>query len=342
MISVPDVPQDHISRVAFGPRKDERLLLGAFWDSTLKLYDCNQADSDSDSDGQVRSLQSFRLAGELLDACWNSNSDRVVYAGGVDQRVTQIDLVTGVKSYVGKDHALAVNSIVYDNTTQSVLSGSWDKTIQQTDVRSAYNYEQNGSSYPSMSGQGSHFIKLPHKVFSMDIKEHMLVVAMANRDIFVYDTRKLQDPLQRRESSLRNQTRTVRCMHDGQGYASTSMDSRVAVEYFDPLPNVQDQKFAFKCHKIGDIVAPIRGLAFHPTQPTLFTGGSDSTVCMWQINQKKKIKQFKGFSQSVQSLDVSPDGQLLAIGCSNDDFKETPTDYDRAVPIPCKIYIQST
>jgi len=52
------------------------------------------------------------------------------------------------------------------------------------------------------------------------------------------------------------------------GYATASVEGRIAVEYFDPSPEVQDKKYAFKCHRqtIDDVdhVWPVNSLAFHP------------------------------------------------------------------------------
>ena len=52
------------------------------------------------------------------------------------------------------------------------------------------------------------------------------------------------------------------------GYATGSVEGRIAVEYFDPDPKVQEKKYAFKCHRqtIDDVdhVWPVNALAFHP------------------------------------------------------------------------------
>lgn len=68
--------------------------------------------------------------------------------------------------------------------------------------------------------------------------------------------------------SLKHQTRTIRAFIEGDGYALTSTEGRVAMEYFDPSPQIQSKKYAFKCHrsKNGDIeeVYPINSVAFHP------------------------------------------------------------------------------
>ena len=52
------------------------------------------------------------------------------------------------------------------------------------------------------------------------------------------------------------------------GYATGSVEGRIAVEYFDPSPQAQEKKYAFKCHRqtIEDVdhVWPVNALAFHP------------------------------------------------------------------------------
>jgi cell cycle arrest protein BUB3 len=52
------------------------------------------------------------------------------------------------------------------------------------------------------------------------------------------------------------------------GYAVGSVEGRIAVEYLDSSPEVQAQKYAFKCHRqaMGNVdhVWPVNAIAFHP------------------------------------------------------------------------------
>ncbi len=52
------------------------------------------------------------------------------------------------------------------------------------------------------------------------------------------------------------------------GFAISSVEGRIALEYFDPSPAVQNMKYAFKCHRQSkdgiDYVWPVNALAFHP------------------------------------------------------------------------------
>ncbi len=51
------------------------------------------------------------------------------------------------------------------------------------------------------------------------------------------------------------------------GYALSSIEGRVAMEYFDPRPEVQERKYAFKCHRMNingvDTAFPVNAIAFH-------------------------------------------------------------------------------
>lgn len=56
----------------------------------------------------------------------------------------------------------------------------------------------------------------------------------------------LTEPEQKRESSLKYQTRCIAAFPDDTGYALGSVEGRMAMEYFDPNPAAQAAKYAFK------------------------------------------------------------------------------------------------
>ena len=51
------------------------------------------------------------------------------------------------------------------------------------------------------------------------------------------------------------------------GYVLSSIEGRVAVEFFDPSPEVQKKKYAFKCHRIKEdgteLIYPVNAISFH-------------------------------------------------------------------------------
>lgn len=64
------------------------------------------------------------------------------------------------------------------------------------------------------------------------------LVATADRRVVCHDLRSLAEPEFERESSLKYQTRCVRVFPDGSGFAISSIEGRVAIEYFDPQMEV--------------------------------------------------------------------------------------------------------
>lgn len=186
----------------------------------------------------------------------------------------------------------------------------------------------------------------------MSLTATKLVVAMASRAVHIYDLQALAlissqtaestpnanilevEPLQRRESSLRFMTRAVACMPNDAGYASSSIEGRVAVEWFDPSPESQARKYAFKCHRQPspteegvDIVYPVNALAFHPVFGSFASGGGDGIVALWDGIAKRRIRQYQRLPASIAGLAFSGNGKYLAMA-SCPGFEDGKADLD--------------
>ena len=201
-----------------------------------------------------------------------------------------------------------------------LVSASWDSTLHFHDLA-------NPSSEPTI-------ITLPAKPHSLSITPSKLVVAMSSRLLYIYELQSTMQlasqtngaatelkPWQQRESSLKFMTRAVACMPNDDGYASSSIEGRVAVEWFDPSPESQARKYAFKCHRQPapegdgtDIVYPVNALAFHPVHGTFASGGGDGVVALWDAVAKRRIRQYQKYPHSVAAVGFSSDGKYLAVG----------------------------
>ncbi|KAG2221048.1 hypothetical protein INT45_009706 [Circinella minor] len=289
---IADPPTDGITNITFSPT-DSRLLLASSWDTTVRLYNVEENRLQT----QVKHM------GGILDTCFG-NDNNTAYHGGLEKKVTKLDLETSTEQEMGQ-HDLPVRCVRWSSETNNLYTGSWDKTLRVWDERSTEAVQKHD---------------LPQKVFSMDISNNRLVVAMANRQIFVYDIRNMTEPWQTCETTLRYMLKSIRCMPNGEGYACSSIEGRVALEFFDMSPEQQARKYAFKSHRqtINDteVVYPVNALAFHPIYGTFASGGSDGIVSVWDGVNRKRIRQFPRYPDEIASLSFSHDGKKLAIASS--------------------------
>ncbi|KAL2066355.1 hypothetical protein VTL71DRAFT_2426 [Oculimacula yallundae] len=304
-------PSDAVSSIKFAPSSPTRLLVSS-WDKNVYLYDTQ----DQDAGGKL--IEKFEHRAPVLDVCFGAD-DNEAFSAGMDWQVKRINLETGEQTVLSA-HGAPVRSVVYSREHSLLISASWDSTLHFHDLK-------NPDSEPTT-------ITLPAKPHSLSITASKLVVAMAARLVYIYQlestaalfsqangsTSDLQ-PWQQRESSLKFMTRAVACMPNDDGYATSSIEGRVAVEWFDPSTDSQARKYAFKCHRQPDpegegtdIVYPVNALAFHPVHGTFASGGGDGVVALWDAVAKRRIRQYQKYQGSVAAVAFSSDGKYLAVG----------------------------
>ncbi|KAI8846153.1 WD40-repeat-containing domain protein [Chytridium lagenaria] len=273
-----DPPSDGITALSFHPL-ESNILLASSWDKTVSLYDIVSN----------KRRFSYKHKAGVLDVIFTASNH--AYSGGLDRELKCVDLAQANETIIGK-HDDAIRSVQYSEDKKAVFTGSWDKSIKVWDTRSS-------------TPEGTY--AQPSKVFSMDLVGDKLVVALSGRKVLVYDTRNMSAPIIEKGSSMKFMSRAVRCMPNAQGYALSSIEGRIAVEYFDQAD--EKKKYAFRCHREktpeGEIVHPVNALAFHPTHGTFASGGGT-----------KRLKQFPRYPTSISALSFSPDGRTLAIASS--------------------------
>eukprot|EP00877_Chromochloris_zofingiensis_P007716 jgi/Chrzof1/3198/Cz12g15160.t1 len=291
---VPAPPTDGITRVRFS--KGSNLVLASSWDSTARLYDAS---------GPLRGT--YAQPAPVLDACFQQ--DNSIIMGGLDCQVKQVELQTGQQHLLGQ-HAAPVKCTEWLDSSGVAVSASWDQTMKLWDTRLP-SHQCNVATVP-----------LPGKAYTMSTSGNKLVVGTSGRHVWIFDVKQLASGAveQKRESSLKYQTRCIHCYPDGRGYALGSVEGRVAMEFFEQTPQEQANKYAFKCHRRNengkDVVYPVNALAFHPTYGTFATGGGDGVINIWDGSNKKRLFQISQYPAAVASLSFSPDGSLLAVASS--------------------------
>lgn len=291
---LPHPPLDCISRVRFAPAPGSSLLLVSSWDAHVRLYDV--------ASGRLTGLHKHSLA--VLDCAFQQDASRFL-AVGLDRMVVSCDFQTQQEVLIGH-HDEAIRCVEFHQPTQQVVTASWDRTLRTWDPRQPQRPVQ--------------VVPLGAKAFCMDASSERIVVGGSDRRVHIFDVRQLSSPIEKRQSSLNYQIRTLKVSPDQVTFASGSVEGRVAVEYFDVEDNYH-KRYAFKCHRTKEAggeeaIHPVNALAYHPGHGTFATGGSDGGVFVWDGNAKKRLWRMDPFHTSVSSLAFSPDGSQLAIGVS--------------------------
>ncbi|SOV02953.1 related to mitotic checkpoint protein BUB3 [Ustilago sp. UG-2017a] len=382
---LPDPPRGTVSAVVFSPTPaaPHINILASSWDHRVHHYRINSSVSDSASTSAsdqdlVTKVQTFAHEAPVLDVCFIT--DTLAASASVDRRVRLLDLQTGKTLILGK-HEDSLLKLRWCPQTQLLVSGSADrklsfwnvsledptkaglfKTLDMPDKVIALDISPpfplaNGDSTPIYSASA------PGKPHPRDPTPR-LVVGMTGRHVFVYDLLPLHSaidreqagervaerdwqPDQKRESSLKFMARDLRCMPSGDGYATSSIEGRIAVEFFDPNPKVQAMKYAFKCHRetvsegadplvVGvvegeeemetpyDVVYPVHGIAFHPKHGTFASLGGDAVISVWDAAAKKRIRQYPKLTSPITAGTFDPSGTMLLVATGSDsiDAKE--------------------
>ncbi|CCF57579.1 hypothetical protein KAFR_0C05880 [Kazachstania africana CBS 2517] len=301
---LPDVPDDYISDIKIFENK----ILVTAWDGTLSVYEVNNESTEVTLSSRV--THNF----PLLTSCM---IDSMIYVGSVQGELLKYDLEKGALNQLfnnDDDNQIAQLGIckMFQCKDRCLLAASWDGILQFI----------NTETYQLIK-----VIRLAVnvKVLTMDCDGEQIVIVTTGNKIRwlknLFDESSQDVEIQ---SPLKFQIRDIKLTTNGTGYVVSSIDGRVAVEYFED----QSKQFAFRCHRMNltdtQFVFPVNTLAFLPKSNTLYTGGSDGCVSCWSLDTKRKIRQYARFdSNSVVKLCCSE--KALVIATSDDSFKTNAT-----------------
>ncbi|KAF4555638.1 WD domain-containing protein 28 [Elsinoe fawcettii] len=338
-------PKDIISAVKYAPGSSTRLLVSS-WDRKIYLYETPSPNGSSDDEYLIISIEH---RAPVLDVCFGAD-ENTAFSAGLDRDVSHINLETGKKTVLST-HGDSVRHVAYSKEQNILISTGWDDTLHIHIVE----LENGALKHPHS------VVPIPSKPHAISLSPSKLVVAMASRQVYIYDLASLRlltsqaapsqenptntltiEPWQQRESALKYMTRSVACMPNDEGFAISSIEGRVGVELFDPSEESQARKYAFKCHRTSteeeDIVYPVNALAFHPVKTSVFaSAGGDGTVILWDGANKRRIRAFPACASSVAAMAWGADGQIAAIATSPG-FEDGTEDVDSSL---IKVYIRA-
>ncbi|CCC67274.1 hypothetical protein NCAS_0A07160 [Naumovozyma castellii] len=302
-VEVQNGPSEYISDIVLIDEKSQFLVTA--WDGSLSQFEYNP------NLKEVRLIKKVVHEYALLCCCYAFVLGKLrVYVGTVQGEIFLVDFENSdFKPVLGNSTQLGVSKMV-NVGNYTFIASSWDGILQEIDM-------QDNAVIRTTKLENN------TKVLAMDCVNNLLILALTGKKI-----RWLNLPLNNNdrgevtevETGLKYQVRDIKLTLEGDGYVTSSIDGRVAVEYFED----DSRNFAFRCHRMNlvdmQFVFPVNSLAFSPASHLLFTGGSDGCVSLWNLETHKKIKQFPKFNEnSVVKLACNED--ILVVGTSDDSFK---------------------
>lgn len=150
----------------------------------------------------------------------------MVLAGGADKRPHLLHLATGQQAAIGS-HDAPIRSVRFLDTAAMGASapahlfatGSWDKSVKYWDMR--------------QPEQPLATLACADRVYAMETKSSLLVIATAEQHIHLVDLRNPTVFLRTTQSPLKHQTRAVSVFPDGRGWATASIEGRCGINAVD-------------------------------------------------------------------------------------------------------------
>jgi hypothetical protein len=182
-------PDDGVTALRFSPAAlaPKTYLVSSSWDGSVRCWEVDPSTAKTNPVGMQRHEKSAMCCG------WTADGQNIL-SGGADGKGMMWEIGTGRFTQVAAHDAPIVGIFHAEFPSPCIVTGSWDKTVKFWDPT-------------SQTGQPLGVLQMPERVYAMDVKGSVMVVATAERHILVYDLRNLAQPFRQKFSPLKYQTR---------------------------------------------------------------------------------------------------------------------------------------
>jgi WD40 repeat protein len=265
---------------------DGNILASSSVDGTVRLWDISTQQCIKVLQGHTNSINTITAnpQGTLLVSAGDDFSVRM-------WNVANGECVRTLKARINWVGAVAVSPLSSEKLGVIIASGNEDRTVRLWNLK---------GNYRSLIGHTEFIFAV---AFSPDGR--ILASGSADKTIRLWDT-------------ATNQCIKVLQAHAGMVTGVTfSPDGRIlASSSYDRTIKLWDVKTGQLLHTFPEHIT--MSVSFSPDGKTLVAGSFDETVRIWDIETKQCCQTLTGHSYWVWRVNFSPDGRIVATGCSSD------------------------